>query len=133
MLMEVKMFSFLISFFTAGGLKWLAILAIVFGLASSLYLKHRQIVNLEKETALQEYNINQLQQNLKDKDVYVKQMEEISKHKSEIVAELYIERDRLEEQLRKVDESINQHVAAGHDKQSSQILKDTIKMLGEIK
>lgn len=127
------MFSFLISFFTAGGLKWVAILMIVFGLASSLYLKHRQIVDLERETALQKYNINQLEQNLKDKDIYLKQMEEISTHKSEILAELYIERDKLEEKLRKVDATINQHVGAGHDKQSSQILKDTIRMLGEIK
>jgi len=127
------MFSFLISFFTAGGLKWVAILAIVFGLAGSLYLKHRQIVDLERETALQKYNVNQLQQNLKDKDVYVKQMEEISNHKSRIVAELYIEKDKLEEQLRKIDTNINQHVTAGHDRQSSQILKDTIKMLGDMK
>ena len=60
-------------------------------------------------------------------------MEEISNHKSEIVAELYIERDKLEEQLRKIDATINQHVGAGRDKTSSQILKDTIRMLGEIK
>lgn len=127
------MFSFLIPFFTSGSLKWISILLIVFGLSTSLYMKHRQIVDLEKETALQKYNLNQLQQNLKDKDVYVKQMEEISNHKSQIVAELYIEKDRLEEQLRKIDESINQHVSAGHDNQSSQILKDTIKMLGDMK
>lgn len=127
------MFSVLISFFTSGSLKWLAILMIVFGLASSLYLKHRQIVDLERETALQKYNVNQLEQNLKDKDIYVKQMEEISNHKSQIVAELYIERDKLEEQLRKIDETINQQVGAGHDRKSSKILQDTIRMLGEIK
>lgn len=126
------MFSFLISFFTSGALKWISILMIVFGLASSLYLKHRQIVNLERETALQKYTVDQLQQNLKDKDIYLKQMEEISNHKSQIVAELYIEKDRLEEQLRKIDASINQHVTNGHDRQSSQILKDTMRMLGDM-
>jgi hypothetical protein len=127
------MFSFLISFFTAGSFKWIAILMIVFGLASSLYLKHRQIVDMEKDSALQKFTIDQLQQNVKDKNIYIQQMEEISTNKSEILAKLYIERDRLEEQLQKIDASINQHVGAGHDKQSSQILKDTIKMLGEIK
>lgn len=127
------MFSFLISFFTAGNFKWIAILMIVFGLATSLYLKHRQIVDLERDTALQKFTIDQLQQNVKDKNIYIQQMEAISTNKSEILAKLYIERDRLEEQLQKIDASINQHVGAGHDKQSSQILKDTIKMLGEIK
>lgn len=127
------MFSFLISFFTSGAMKWVAILMIVFGLASGLYLKHRQIVDLERETALQKYNNNQLQQALKDKDLYVQQMEEISKHKSEIVAELYIEKDRLEEKLSKVIATINTNVTAGHDRGSSKILKDTFKALGEMK
>lgn len=127
------MFSFLVSFFTAGGFKWLAILMIVFGLATSLYLKHRQIVDLERDTALQKFTIDQLQQNVRNKDIYIQQMEDISTNKSEILAKLYIERDRLEEQLQKIEASINQHVGAGHDKQSSQILKDTIRMLGDMK
>lgn len=133
MFLEVKMFSFLVSFFTAGGFKWLAILMIVFGLATSLYLKHRQIVDLERDTALQKFTIDQLQQNVRNKDIYIQQMEDISTNKSEILAKLYIERDRLEEQLQKIEASINQHVGAGHDKQSSQILKDTIRMLGDMK
>ena len=124
---------FILSLISSGAIKWLAILIIVGLLGGSLYLKHRQIVDLEKETALQAYNINQLEQNLKDKEVYLQQMHEISKNKSEIVAELYIIKDRLESQLRDVEANINQHVGAGHDRQSSQILKDTFKALGEMK
>lgn len=122
----------LISLFSSGIIKWIAILAIVFALGGSLYLKHRQIVDLERETALQKYNINQLQQNLKDKEVYLQQMEEISKQKSSIVAELYILKDRLEEKLSKVTANIDKHVGAGRDRESSQILKDTIRMLGDM-
>lgn len=124
---------FLLSLITSGGLKWIIILIIVGLLGGSLYMKHREIVNLEKETALQAYNINQLQQNLKDQLLHLQQMVELNKHKSEIVAQLYIERDNLESQLKNVDAKINQHVGAGHDKQSSQILKDTFKSLGEMK
>ena len=124
---------FLLSLITSGGLKWVAILIIVGLLGGSLYLKHRQIVDFERETALQAYNIRQLEQNLKDKEVYLQQMHEISNHKSEIVAELYILKDKLESQLKDVEANINQHVGAGHDRQSSQILKDTFKALGEMK
>lgn len=124
---------FILSLISSGAIKWIAILIIVGLLGGSLYMKHREIVNLEKETALQAYNINQLQQNLKDKMLHLEQMAEINKHKSEIVAQLYIERDNLESQLRDVDAKINQHVGAGRDRQSSQILKDTFKALGEMK
>lgn len=124
--------SFSTSLFSSGIIKWIAILIIVLALGGSLYLKHRQIVDLERETALQKYNINQLQQNLKDKEAYLQQMEEISKHKSSIVAELYVLKDRLEEKLSKVTANIDKHVGAGRDRESSQILKDTIRMLGDM-
>lgn len=122
----------LLSFVSSGALKWISILVLVFGLIGGLYWQHRKIVNNEKLLALQEYNINQLQQNLKDKEVYLQQMEEISKQKSSIVAELYILKDRLEEKLSKVTANIDKHVGAGRDRESSQILKDTIRMLGDM-
>lgn len=122
----------LLSFVSSGALKWISILVLVFGLIGGLYWQHRKIVNNEKLLALQEYNINQLQQNLKDKEAYLQQMEEISKQKSSIVAELYILKDRLEEKLSKVTANIDKHVGAGRDRESSQILKDTIRMLGDM-
>lgn len=123
----------LLSLISSGALKWISILILVFGLVGGLYWQHRKIVDNEKRVALQEYNINQLQQNLKDKDIYIQQMEDISNHKSEIVANLYIERDSLEEKLNKIESNINSHITAGHDRESSQVLKDTFKMLGEMK
>ena len=114
-------------------IKWAIIIALVLGLGWFAYSKHRGIVELEKQAALQQYNINQLEQNLKDKDVFLQQMQDVSNHKSEIVANLYIERDALEEKLSKVQSMINGHVTAGHDRSSSQVLKDTFKALGEMK
>lgn len=113
--------------------QWLSLPLVVAVMLGIIYLEHRQIVNAEKQLALQQYNINQLQQSLKDKDAYLAQMEEISKHKSEIVAQLYIAKDRLEEKLKDIQSHIDREVGAGHDRRSSKILKDTFKALGEMK
>lgn len=123
----------LFSLISSGAVKWISILILVFGLAGGLYVKHRQIVDQEKQIALQQYNIDQLQQNIKDKNVFIQQMQDISNHKSEIVAQLYIEKDKLEEKLKDVLSNIDRHVGAGDDRESSQILKDTFKSLGEMK
>lgn len=122
----------LITFFTSGGAKWLAILILITGLSIFAYNKHRSVVELEKQNALQEYNVTQLKQTIKDKELFIQQMEDISNHKSKIVAELYIERDKLEHKLDKVFSIIDKDVAAGHDRPSSKVLKDAFKALGEI-
>lgn len=122
----------LMSLITSGALKWISILILVFGLVGGMYWQHRKIVDQEKQSALQEYNIKQLQQNLIDKNLYITQMEDISKHKSEIVADLYIQKDKLEEKLKSVVSDIDKSIGAGKDRESSQILKDTFKALGEM-
>lgn len=120
----------LLSLISSGAIKWLSILILVGGLVSGLYMKHRQIVDLEKQTALQQYNINQLQQNVNDNKLYIQKMEEISNHKSKIVADLYIEKDSLEEKMKKLEISVEKQAATGGDRESSKILKDVIKELG---
>ena len=96
-----------------------------------LYTKHRQIVDLEKQSALQQYNINQLQQNVKDKDLYIQKMEEINKSKNKIVSDLYVERDKLEKKLKDIESSIDIEVGKGNDRPSSNILKETIRKLSQ--
>jgi|688.fasta_scaffold01392_62 hypothetical protein len=123
----------LLSFVSSGALKWVAILVLVFGIIGGAYSQHRKIVDSEVQAALQQYNINELQQALKDKDTYIKQMEDISKSKSEIVANLYIEKDKLEEKLSSIMSNIDKNTGTEHDRQSSKVLKDTFKSLGEMK
>lgn len=116
-------------------LKWIAIAAIVVivvALLGALYYQHRSIVKRETEFALQKYNFEQLQQNLKDKDIYIKVMQDVSNHKSEIVANLYIERDSLETKFRDALAQIEKNVREGHDRKSSKVLQDAIKALGEM-
>jgi uncharacterized protein HemX len=123
--------NFLISFFASGGMKWLSILIIVAGLAGGLYSKHRQIVDLEKQTALQAYNIKQLQQSIKDKDLFIEQQQAIFKNRDEEVAKLEIQKQALENKLKTIESQIDVEIGKGNDRPSSDILKNTIKELSQ--
>ena len=123
----------LLSLVSSGALKWISILVLVFGLIGGMYSKHRQIVDQEKQIALQQYNINQLEQTIKDRDAYISEIEDISRSRAERVNSLMEKNKQLEDKLQSVVTEIDKHVGAGHDRQSSQILKDTIKSLGDVK
>lgn len=123
----------LISLIASGGLKWIIILILVVGLVVGLYLKHRKIVNSEREIALLQYNLNQSRQNLIDKDRYISELEDINKEKSQLVADLYSQRENRQETVDRVNQNIDQAVGAGKDKEASSILKDVFKELGEMK
>lgn len=123
----------LLSFITSGGIKWISILLLVSGLVTGLYMKHRQIVENEKQIALQQYNIKQLEQTLKDRDAYIDEIEDINRSRAERVDGLIKKNNILEEKLKSTVSEIDKHIGAGHDRQSSQILKDTIKSLEQMK
>ena len=106
----------LLSLISSGAIKWMSILILVGGLITGLYMKHRQIVDLEKQVALQQYNINQLEQNVKDKDTYIQKMEEISKHKSDIINDLYKQNDDLNEKTKQIEIIIEKEKATGGDR-----------------
>ena len=123
----------LLSLITSGSIKWLSILVIIAGLAGGLYMKHREIVNNEKQIALQQYNIKQLEQTVKDRNAYIEEIENINRARSEAINGLTQKNRELEKRLESVVSDIDKHVGAGHDRESSQILKDTIKSLEEMK
>jgi hypothetical protein len=123
----------LLSLISSGALKWISILVLVFGLIGGMYSKHRQIVDQEKQIALQQYNINQLEQTIKDRDAYISEIEDISRSRAERVNGLIEKNKQLENKLQSVVSEIDKHVGAGHDRESSQILKDTIKSLEQMK
>ena len=122
-----------LSLITSGSIKWLSILIILAGLAGGLYMKHREIVNNEKQIALQQYNINQLEQVVKDRDAYIKEIEDLARSRAETVNDLKQKNKILEDKLVDVISNIDKHIGAGHDRESSQILKDTVKSLEQIK
>jgi len=121
----------LISLLTSGNIKWMTILLITAGLSTGLYFKHRQIVDNEKQIALQEYNIRQLQQSLKDREVLLEQLQTISKNKDEAITKLENQRVVLNNKLKTVESAIDVEVGKGNDRSSSDILKETIKRLSQ--
>lgn len=123
----------LLSLITSGSIKWLSILVIMAGLTGGLYMKHREIVNNEKQIALQQYNIKQLEQTIKDRDAYIEEIESVARARSEAINNLARKNKELEDKLDSVVTEIDKHVGAGHDRESSQILKDTIKSLEQMK
>ena len=125
--------TFLLSLITSGSIKWLSILVIIAGLVGGLYMKHREIVNNEKQIALQQYNIKQLEQTIKDRDAYIAEIESVARARSEAINNLARKNKELEDKLDSVVTEIDKHVGAGHDRESSQILKDTIKSLEQMK
>jgi hypothetical protein len=129
--MKVKYMQLLITLISSNSIKWLSILVIVTGLSSFIYFKHRQIVNNEKQIALQEYNIRQLQQSLKDREVLLEQLQTISKNKDEAITKLENQRVVLNNKLKTIESAIDVEVGKGNDRSSSDILKETIKRLSQ--
>lgn len=123
----------LLSLISSGSIKWLSILIIISGLAGGLYYKHLDIVESQKQIALQQYNIKQLEQVVKDRDAYIDEIEKVARARSEAINNLSQKNKELEKKLESIVSEIDKHVGAGHDKESSQILKDTIKSLEQIK
>jgi SMC interacting uncharacterized protein involved in chromosome segregation len=121
----------LLSLISSGAIKWLSILILVGGLVTGLYTKHRQIVNLEKQVALQQYNINQLEQNVKDKELFVENLAIISKNKDEIISSLNKQKEELDSKLKQIESAIDVEVGKGNDRSSSDILKNTIRELSK--
>lgn len=119
----------LLSLITSGGIKWLSILILVGGLISGLYMKHRQIVDLEKQVALQQYNINQLELNVKEKQIFIEQQQAIFKDRDEEISKLENQRTALENKLKAIESDIDVEVGKGNDRPSSDILKETIRKL----
>lgn len=121
----------LLSLISSGAIKWLSILILVAGLVGGLYMKHRQIVDLEKQVALQQYNINQLEQNVKDKEKFIQEMQDISKNKDDIISNLEKQKETLDKKLKSIESDIDVEVGKGNDRESSNILKNTIRKLSQ--
>jgi hypothetical protein len=121
----------LLSLLSSGAIKWLSILILIGGMVTGLYTKHRQIVNLEKQVALQQYNINQLEQNVKDKELFIENLAIISKNKDEIISSLNKQKEELDSKLKEIESAIDVEVGKGNDRSSSDILKKTIRELSK--
>lgn len=121
----------ILSLISSGALKWLSILILFFGLIGEAYHQHRKIVENEKLIALQQYNINQLEQNVKDKNAFIEQQQAIFKNRDEEISKLEKQKEALDNKLKAIESEIDVEVGKGNDRPSSDILKNTIKELSQ--
>lgn len=123
----------ILSLITSGSVKYIVYLILAIGLGTSLYYSYQNRLELERKNALYQYNINQLQQLVKDKEKQIQQLNEINKDKDAAVAVLQKYQKELEDKFKNIESNIDVETGKGNDRPSSNILKETIRRLGETK
>lgn len=119
----------ILSFLTSSSAKWIAIFLTVLFVGGYAVYSINQYADLKTQLAKYEYNINQLNQALKDEQSLRKHVEEISQAKSDVINHIIKEKDDLEAKMKEVEVEIEKEVVKGNDRPSSNILKETIKRL----
>lgn len=113
--------------------RYIAIGFVILSLLTGGYIFYLRYKNLQQANELLRYNQIQLEQNLKDKEQYLKNLEEIAKKKDAIIVDLKKTNDEREDRVRTVIEVIEKHTDKERNKPASKLLKDTIRELGKMK
>jgi septal ring factor EnvC (AmiA/AmiB activator) len=118
-----------LSLLTSGGIKYIAILALVLVGGTYFYVSYKNYGELQRQLAQYEYNIRQLEQVVKDKEKFIEQLNQINKDKDEAVSLLEKQRTELDNKLKDIESGIDIEIGKGNDKPSSIILKETFRKL----
>lgn len=121
----------IITFLSSSSAKWIAILLSLLFVGGYIFYSANEYANLKKQIAQYEYNINQLNQTLKDEQSLRKHIEEMSQTKSDILEKITKERDELESKMKEAEIDIEKEVVKGNDRPSSNILKEVIRKLSQ--
>lgn len=119
------------TFLSSSSAKWIAILLSLLFVGGYIFYSANEYANLKKQIAQYEYNINQLNQTLKDEQSLRKHIEEMSQTKSDILEKITKERDELESKMKEAEIDIEKEVVKGNDRPSSNILKEVIRKLSQ--
>lgn len=122
--------SFVLTFLTSTASRYLFIFILIVMAGYAFYLSNNRRIELEKQKAIFEYNINQLKQTIKDKDDQLNKLTDITNSKSEIVNNLIKQKDDLENKMKDLEIDIERQAASGKDRPSSDILKNLFRKLG---
>lgn len=122
--------SLLFTFLSSTVSKYLFTIILILMVVFGFYMAHLKRIELEKQKALYEYNLNQLEQAVKDQQKHIKDLETINKDKEVIVIDLIRKKEELENKLKDVESEIDIAIGKGEDKPSSSILKNLFKKLG---
>jgi uncharacterized protein HemX len=83
-----------------------------------------------EQRALSEFNRKQLEQVLKDKEKYIRQLEETRKIVEDVTRQVREANEQLEKTTKTVEDFLNSPEAIKQDKPASPLLKETIRKLG---
>lgn len=119
----------LLSLITSGSLSYIVMLVMALGVGIAVYKIHTNSLDREREKALQENTIRQLELIVKEKDLQLQRMQEIGNKRDEYVQQLVTEREELNNKLKQVEIDIEKKPSAP----VSNVLKDLFKSLGEKK
>lgn len=101
----------------------------LFGALTAGYYKWR--AGIERE-ALLEYNQQQLEQSIKDKEAMRKQLEDIDTKRREIEAENAEVKKKFKEQMDIITVDLSSKETQASDRQSSDVLKRTVNKLKDV-
>ena len=120
----------LVTFLSSAASRYLFIFILILAAAGAFYLSIQKRIALERAEATYQYNLNQLQQAIKDKDKFIDTLSKINEDKERIVSDLIQKKDELEKRLKQVEDEVNIEIGKGNDRESSSILKNVFKKLG---
>jgi hypothetical protein len=104
-------------------------LVMALGIGIALYKIYTDSLDREREKALQETTIRQLELIVKEKDLQIQRMQEIGDKRDEYVQQLVTEREELNNKLKQVEIDIEKKPSSP----VSNTLKDLFKSLGNQK
>ena len=122
--------SFVLTFLTSTASRYFFIFILIVMAGYAFYLSNNRRIELEKQKAIFEYNINQLNQVIKEKDDQLKKLTDIDSSKSQIVNDLISKNNDLSEKMKELELDIERQAASGKDRPSSDILKNLFRKLG---
>jgi len=119
----------LLSLITSGSLSYIVMLVMALGIGIALYKIYTDSLDREREKALQETTIRQLELIVKEKDLQIQRMQEIGDKRDEYVQQLVTEREELNNKLKQIEIDIEKKPSSP----VSNTLKDLFKSLGNQK
>jgi hypothetical protein len=115
----------LLSLITSGSINYIVILILSLGLGIAIFKIYTKSLDNERQRALQENNIRQLEFLVKEKDLQLQRLQEIGEKRDQYVQELVNEREKLETKLKQIEIDIEKKPAS----KASDLLKDVFKSL----
>lgn len=109
------------------------VVSFVFGLYFVYSIHINDIKKSARQEALLEYNSKQIEETMKSQNEFIKKLKEINDIQNDILKKLEVQKELIIKQHSEIESYLNSEDAKKDDRESSPVLKNTIKKLKEIK